>query len=229
MYTGLMASKLRIVGLLALAAVAATVAVGWSWSRSTPEWYGDGPASEALSQEKGRQAARAPASAESLLRSLRINGRVAVDGEDLAQLATEALSGTPDGREFLRVSRGLEGQVREGFVEVGGVFDLSALDKGALTPGTRDVLAKLGFFAPFLLTGERYLAVRGTPEEIDGKLGFAPGATLRIGGLGVPLDMIGLFASGDDPGRPSLQLPDLRVTRVEVGADRVTVEAEAEH
>jgi hypothetical protein len=222
-----MASKRRIGGLLVLVAVAATVAVGWSWSRSTPEWYGEGPAaSEAPAQEKGRPAARAPASADSLLRSLRINGRVVVDGEDLAQLATEALSGTPDGREFLRVSRGLEGQVREGFVEVGGVFDLSALDMGALTPGTRDVFAKLRLFAPFLLAGERYLAVRGTPEEIDGKLGFAPGATLRIGGLGLPLDMIGLFTSGDDQGRPSLELPDLRVTRVEVGADRVTVEAE---
>lgn len=209
---------------LVLLVVGTSAAFVWWSAGSAPDWY---PAVEnKQAPPAGRpQAPRGDEDADALLLRLQREGSITVDGDDLARLATEGLADSRDGREFLRVSKGLEGQIRDGEIEVGGIFDLSAIDESALSPDTRDGLVKLRQAVPFLVTGERYLGVRGTPEERDGDLAFASDATLRVGQVGLPLALIGwLDADGSDT--PRLELPDLRVTGVRMNDDRVTIEAQ---
>lgn len=210
--------------LLVLLVVGTSAALVWWSAGSAPDWY------PAVENKRAAGAARPQAprgheDADALLLRLQREGRITVDGDDLARLATEGLADSRDGREFLRVSEGLEGQIRNDEIEVGGVFDLSAIDESALSPDTRDGLVKLRQTVPFLVTGMRYLGVRGTPEERDGDLAFGSDATLRVGQVGLPLALIGwLDAGGSDT--PRLELPDLRVTHVRINGDRVTIEAE---
>lgn len=199
--------------------------------------------------EQGRPAprpgpARAEAGAqpEAWLEVLRREGRVSLGGEELRQLTVTALARTPDGREFMRVNRSIRGRVTGGFLEVGGVFDMAALDLEALTPETRETLASIRRLAPGLLGGELYLGVRGTPVAVDGVLGLAPGATMRIGEASLPLELLVRAArsagsedasrgadgptagTADDP--TTLALPGLHVSHAEVVGDRVVIEAE---
>jgi hypothetical protein len=204
--------------LLAVISVAATAFV-WSKGGSVPAWY---PEAERPAEPARPQSPRD--GADALLRRLQRDGSITVDGDDLARLATEGLAESRDGREFLRVSSGLEGRVGEGEIEVGGVFDLSAIDESALSPDARDGLVRLRQTVPFLVTGERYLGVRGAPHVAEGALEFADGATLRVGDVGIPLALIGWLGSDTDAAR--LHLPGLRATSVRIIGERVTVEAE---
>jgi len=206
----------------------AATAYFWSQGGPVPDWYPQtGPSdagAAARSDEPGStQQPGAGENADALLRRLQRDGSVTVDGEDLARLATEGLAEGPDGREFLRVSRGLEGRVQDGEIEVGGLFDLSAIDESALSQGARDGLSKLRKTVPFLVSGERYLGVRGAPQVAAGGLTFADGATLRIGEVGLPVALLGLLSSDADATR--LEIPGLRVTDARIVGDRVTVEA----
>jgi hypothetical protein len=213
----------RIVRILVVFAVLAAAAGAYVWSQggSVPAWY---PRTVRPDEPVSVQQPRGDEDADALLRRLRRDGSVTIDGEDLARLATEGLAGGRDGREFLRVSRGLEGRVQDGEIEVGGVFDLSAIDEAALSEGTRDGLSKLRQTVPFLVSGERYLGVRGAPRVAAGALAFDDGATLRIGEVGLPVALIGWLSSDADAAR--LDLPGLRVTAARVAGDRITVAAE---
>jgi hypothetical protein len=104
------------------------------------------------------------------------------------------------------------------------VFDLSAIDESALSQGARDGLSRLRQTVPFLVSGERYLGVRGAPRAVDGALAFADGATLRIGQVGFPVALLGWLSGDADAAR--LNLPDLRVTGARIVRDQVIVEAE---
>lgn len=213
----------RVIGVFLLLAVLVTAGAVFVWSAggSVPAWYpeADLPDEPAAPQVRGDEQG-----ADALLRRLQRDGNITVDGNDLAQLATEGLAGSRDGREFLRVSRGLQGRVGDGEIEVGGLFDLSAIDESALSPDTRDGLVKLRQTVPFLVTGERYLGVRGAPQAVQGALAFADGATLRVGEVGLPLALIGWLSNDTDAAR--LHLPELHVTSARVVGEQVTVDAE---
>lgn len=220
----------RITRLLLLLVVLGGAATAYIWSRggAVPDWYPQTvPADEGATDrqdEPARGQQPGPGEdADALLRRLQRDGSVTVDGEELARLATEGLAGGRDGREFLRVSSGLEGRVQDGEIEVGGVFDLSAIDESALSEGARDGLSKLRQTVPFLVSGERYLGVRGAPRVLDGALTFADGATLRIGEVGLPVALLGWLSGDVDASR--LELPGLRVTGARIVGDRVTLDA----
>ncbi len=229
------------------------IAIGAYTGASIPSWYADSVAATATepgpadrdsppggdTPDGDRRAGNTPAggrtvgerSAEdasidpdSLLRRLRSDGQVSIDSQMLTELATTALASSRDGREFLRVSDGIAATIDPEAVEIGAVFDLSALNEEELSRDTREGLAKLRGAAPFLLNAKRYLGVRGLPRATRGRLGFEPGATLRVGVLGLPVDALAWLGS-DEIGNASVALPDLEVTRVSVEADRLTVEA----
>jgi hypothetical protein len=213
----------RVAGGLLMLGVIAAAATAFVWSEggSVPAWY---PQAERPAEPARPQLPGDAEGADALLRRLQRDGSITMDGDDLARLATEGLAESGDGREFLRVSRGLQGRVGDGEIEVGGVFDLSAIDESALSPDTRDGLVRLRQTVPFLVTGERYLGVRGAPHVAEGALEFADGATLRVGDVGIPLALIGWLGSDTDAAR--LHLPGLRATSVRIIGERVTVEAE---
>lgn len=226
-----MARRRRLLRWSLVAGIAAivTFAGGISWLASVPGWYASNAPADDRTAVPGSPAApdaQAPAeSPEALLSRLRERGVVTLDDARLAGLATELLSRTPDGREFLRISDGIEARIGTETVELGGTFDLAELDQDALSDRARESVADVRRYAPFLLWGERYLGFRGVPVAVDGRLGLAPGARILIGGAALPPEWMGWF-SGQEPEEERLELPGLRVTGVLLGEGRLSVEAE---
>lgn len=240
---------LVVVGSLAALAVLLGAA-GWWSVQSVPDWYEGRPDAsvESPSREPARESSResressarrgdpAPGSSQravgatpdQLLLRLRREGRVELDAGEVRGVVVSALDQAPDGRPFLAATRSLEARLEHGHLEVGGLLDLSRVDEEALSPDGRDALAKLRRFAPFVARGERYVGVRGEPVAVDGKLTLAPGATVQIGKLGLPVEFIAGLSGGDqDGGRPlAVALEGLRVTRAAVIDERLVVEAE---
>lgn len=189
----------------------------------------------------GPQVARAPTPGESpaaaddtggdpdaLLRRLQRDGSATVSATDLTDLTRNMMSSTEDGREFLRISKELEATINPNFVEVGGTFDLDALDATRLSPDARAGVEQMRATVPFLLSGERYIGVRGMPRAVAGNLGFGSDASLRIGTLGLPVGLLTWLGSEEEIAKASLALPDLYVTDVTVDGEMLTVAARRE-
>lgn len=165
---------------------------------------------------------------DALLQRLQRDGRLAVSATDLTDLTRNMMSSSADGREFLRVSKDLEAIISSDYVEVGGTFDLDALDATRLSPEAGAAVEQMRSTVPFLLSGERYLGVRGMPRAVAGNLGFGSDATVRIGTLGLPVGLLTWLGSEEEIAKASLMLPDLYVTAVSIDGEQLTVEARSE-
>jgi len=183
------------------------------------------PAAPASADTPGDASVSGADDPEALLRRLRRDGTLPLGAYDLAALTRSVMSGSVDGREFLRISRDLGATINDEFVEIGGSFDLAALDESALSADARAAVRQMRSTVPFLLNGERYLGVRGMPRAVDGNLGFGSDATLRIGTLGLPVGLLTFLGSQEEILRTSWSLPDLYVTRVAVVDDQLQLDA----
>lgn len=216
---------LRLIALLVL--LLAMIAGGALWLATRPAPTGPDVA-RAPTPDEGANPGDAAGDPDALLRGLQRDGRVTVSAADLTELTRTTMASTADGREFLRVSKDLEATINEDFVEVGGTFDLDALDAAQLSPDARTVVEQMRSTVPFLLSGERYIGVRGMPRAVAGNLGFGSDASIRIGTLGLPVGLLTWLGSEEEIANASLMLPDLYVTEVTVDGELLTVEARSE-
>lgn len=229
-----MVRKLLIVAAVVLALVAVSLTAAAWRTASVPSWYAPeeperGPptgasAADGLGDLLGIDLAGA-ARAGALVQRLLDAGRVELDSGQLADLVHTALSGSRDGRVFLDAAGPLQARIGDGELEVGALVDLAELRAEEIDDELAAALDHLRSWAPFL-AGERFVGLRGVPTVLDGDLGLADGATLRIGELGLPLELL-VPSSEEAPlrRRLTIDLLALRVTRVEVAGNRLVVEA----
>lgn len=219
--------------LLLLLAVVAGVALWLATRPGQTESPAGGSGTSAEATDSARRAGEAPPAGQSdpatgdpdaLLRRLRDEGRISLSPNDVVALTRAVLSDSPDGREFLRVSRDFEAIITADFVEVGATFDLAELDETALSEDARAAIERMRSTVPFLLNGERYLGARGMPLAVNGKLGFGPDATLRVGSLGLPIGLLTWLGSEDEIANATFELPDVELVAVDVEEGLLRIE-----